>query len=248
MTAIEASVSNKSYHTHPYLPYLKLYPAFIILLSVKEIYNGIFSDFEYSPIIIAMCGLSGGVCYLINKPIYKKLIYIWAIGQAPVIILPILEWNAAQVFGNSVYLSLVLKSGGEIKLGLNVMGVLYICTNMYFNHLNYIFSLVGKNIILSPIKPMANLKDMNHMLPANGEIVKRVIIDKEDNWMFVQVTKMKAENLEQDYLAVRGTDKETFKPGANKLVRVLKLKDNSRISENKFVKEDFEYLGVAKGK
>ncbi|WP_156140825.1 hypothetical protein [Sporocytophaga myxococcoides] len=205
-------------------------------------------DLNLAVICVFLFGVSGAVCYFLNKPIYKTLLHLWAVGQTVVFVIPYLNWNVSFIYSSVFSLFFKLKSGGEIKLGINLVGMFYIFANHYFNHLRYMFGLVGTKVTLSPIKPMANLKDLNHLLPLQGEILKRVKIDKDDNWMLVQIHDSDRNSTTLNYFAVRSTDNETFKPGSNKLIRVLRVKDISKIEENEFKKDDFEYLGVAKGK
>lgn len=245
MTTIHTPQLLKS---HPYLPYLIMYPISVILISITGIYNELAEGLNLAVICVFLFGVSGAVCYFLNKPIYKNLLHFWAVGQTVVFVVPYLNWNVSFVYSAVFSFFFELKSGGEIKLGINLVGMFYIFANLYFNHLRYMFGLVGAKVTLSPIKPMANLKNLNHLLPLQGEILKRVKIDKEDNWMLVQIDDSNRNSTGLIYYAVRSTDQETFKTGSNKLIRVLRAKDISKIDENEFKKDDFEYLGVAKGK
>jgi hypothetical protein len=249
MTTSSTATLEHELHVHPYLTYLRIYPIAVSGIGAYHIFMFLFrGSIDIFELLISIIGVSVSFFYFFKKPIYKKALHFWALGQVIYFTSPFITWNVTQLDSYSFYMYFETHSHEIYKIGLNLVGVAFLFTNFYFNHLNYIYSLVGKKVTFSPITPMVNLKDMNQLLPAHGYILKRVKIENEQNWMLVKLNELKGIDADSVYFAIRSTDKGTFRPRSNALLRILKLKDIEKVNNEQFAKSDFEYLGVAKGK
>lgn len=194
-----------------------IYPVFVILVSVINITNYLTNPFKLT-VLVSLIGILGGVLFIYRYTFSTKLIYFWTIIQL-VIITP--SFDMSQAFSLS-YGFFETRHGAY----LNYLPMLY----LGFMKIIEASILIGKSVTITEFREGGTL---GNIFPLKGIIKDRVEIDKEKNYLLVELEyPFKYEDQEIKQVLVKAKDKE----------KTLKLGKKNQLGFFRIVKNEHDLI------
>lgn len=207
----------------------KLFPTLVIILSSVNIIQH--SNVLLCPsTFLSLIGIVGAILFFLKNSLYKFLFYIWILAQILLIskltydpisqsFQPNPYWNLEQT--SSIGLSFFLSfKTATYFYKFNVLATFYLAMFRIIN----ISRLVGKNLNLRPLKDGGNLDEV---LPLNGNVIKRVRLDNEKDWLLLRLEKNFDYNGEDiSHILIKSKGDGVLKKGGKNQVVYVRLVPN----------------------
>jgi hypothetical protein len=186
----------------------------LIVIPVVSLLNIGFTHFfqwDYS-FLISLLGFAFVISFVLDLKIYKILLFIYAFSQLVIIYFPLGDevFDLSQV----INLSVGIKPGSAAYIGLGVPGIflLALATRVKMD------SIFGTKLRLYSFKKDVNLEGI---LPADVEIVKRMRVGDESSWYLVKFLNTETEKC----ALIRGKDTWLIQPGKKQIVEFWWVED-----------------------
>jgi hypothetical protein len=210
-----------------------LFPIFVILLSGFSIVFEHLHNLLSLSVLVSIIGIVGGVLFIYRYSVSTKLIYLWTIAQ---IIIVVPSFDVSQF----LKLSLGFYSGQK-GIHLNYLPLIY----LGFMKIIEASVLVGKTITFTEFRAGGAL---GAIFPMKGTIIERVAIDKEKNYLLVELdSPFNYENQQITHVLTKAKDNEkTLKPGKKDQLAFFRVVEDKndliRPSMAKFPFVDWVYV------
>jgi hypothetical protein len=204
----------------------------VVALSCFNLFN-CFHRFAFLSALVSLSGITGAILFWKGRSISNKFMLAWVYLQC-IIIEPV--FDVSQVYTWMIGSWATLRSGTEVGIGVNVIGLAY----LFLFKLATISSLEKRKVQINRFREDNRLGDV---FPINGIGVRRVKFFNEKTWLLVLLEKeLVYRDLPYTFVIIKAKQGSPQKEMAEQISDIRLIQDPAMLEKNNYDGADFPFI------